>query len=366
MIILTLENIISNNRIFSILNRIASANHPQSPDVLWRGIFHFMKSKITHKPSLKYIDMALNYSCNMKCSHCFANSLKDTTKTLLSIDEIRNIVIDARKLGCLHINLQGGEPFLLHNLEDYIWAVNPNKMHISITTNGSFYNEDWAKRLIKCRVKQLVFSIDYLNASEHDRFRHSEGAYNKVIKSIEHAIKYGFSVTVNVTVSHQSLKEQSQLDLFNWLHEHKIYYNPILACAVGAWSENKECMVNEDDLQFINLLQKKGFAQRDIDASWVKKGCSATAEQLYITPYGDVMPCPFIQISLGSLKKKPLSNIWNESMIKGLHGHYNDRCWVAQDHHFADDLNNLYSNFKILPVPYSSSEGINFLNEHWK
>lgn len=315
---------------------------------------------------LKYIDLALNYSCNMRCNHCFAKQLLKKKESTLSVDEIGKIAEEARSLGCLHFNLQGGEPLQLQNLEDYVRAINPAKMHISITTNGSLYNQSWALRLKKCGVKQIVFSLDYLDAQKHDQFRCYDGAFEKVIASIKQARNEGFSVTVNVTVSHQSLKEPLQIKLFDWLHENRIYYNPILACAVGAWRGNTDCMINDEDVLLIDSLKKTGLAQRDIDASWVKTGCSATAEQIYITPYGDVLPCPFIQISLGSLKQDNLTDIWKKAMKNGWYGHYNNRCWVAQDRAFTEKLTRLYKNHKDLPVPYFSEEGVHFFNDNWK
>lgn len=302
----------------------------------------------------------------MRCSHCFATHMQSSDKTVLSIDEIRKIASDARKLGCLHINLQGGEPLLLHNLEAYVQAIDPIRTHVSITTNGSLYNETWAQRLKHCKVRQLIFSIDYLDANKHDTFRAFDGAFDSVLKSIMHARDSGFSVTVNVTVSHQSLQDKAQRDLFDWLHKNKIYYNPILACAAGAWSDNMDCMVTPEDVLYVKSLQNKGFAQRDLDASWVKHGCSATVEQIYITPYGDVIPCPFIQISLGSLREEPLSMIWKRSLQQGLHGHYNPKCWVAQNHNFAKGLSDLYTRFEQHPISATVHEGKKFLHDYWK
>jgi MoaA/NifB/PqqE/SkfB family radical SAM enzyme len=312
------------------------------------------------------MDVAIDYRCTMKCEHCFAvYSLKGSAAKKLSLGQYRAIASEAADIGCLHVNLQGGEPLLIADLTDYVGAFQPGRCHVSITTNGVLFDTEWARRLRRAGVKQVVFSLDSLDAAEHDRFRNLPGAYDKVLAGIALARRAGFSVTVNVAVSHESLRDKNQRDLFGWLERERIPYNPILACPVGGWRGRTDLLVSETDVQEINHWRQRGFAQRDIDASWVRRGCSAAAEQVYLTPYGDVLPCPFIQISLGNLHEERLQAIWRRAAEKGWFGRYAERCWVAEDPAFARVLNDLYSRFDDLPVPFTSDEGRKFLDEHW-
>jgi len=64
--------------------------------VILRGICLFFAAKILKRPVLKYMDIALDYSCNMKCEHCFAISLKGEGKKRLTIEQYRAIAKVAR------------------------------------------------------------------------------------------------------------------------------------------------------------------------------------------------------------------------------------------------------------------------------
>jgi len=349
-----------------IIRRILKANRPHSPLAIARGAYWFLCTRFFGQPCLKYLDVALDYCCNMKCEHCFAiYSLGTQNGQRLTVEQYRTIAKDAFAVGCLHVNLQGGEPLLMADLEDYVCAFQPDRCHLSVTTNGYLFTTEWAKRLKKSGVRQIVFSLDSLDEKEHDRFRGLLGAYTRVMEGIRIAREMRFAVTVNVTVSHTSLKEKNQRDLFAWLHQERIPYNPILACAVGGWSGQPSLMVTPEDVAFVNSLCTEGCAQRDLHASWVHQGCSATAEQAYITPYGDVIPCPFIQISLGNLHKERLGVIWRRAIQQGLFGRYHPRCWVAEEEGFVKELKNLYSHYSHLPVPSDSSEGREFLVRFW-
>lgn len=335
--------------------------------VWMRGIYGLLRSRIFKKPSLKYMDVALDYSCNMNCAHCFAKTLKGDREKKLSIEQYHKIAEDARSIGCLHFNLQGGEPLLMKNLPEYIKAFRPHLCHVSITTNGYLFSEEKALMLKKAGVKQIVFSLDSLDPKQHDDFRRLKGAYSRVIEGIMLAKRVQFSVSVNVTVSHQSLQSEEQRRLFDWLHKEKIPYNPILACPVGAWTGRTDIMVSHKDVAFINSLRDKySFAQRDIHSSWVKEGCSAISETMYLTPYGDVLPCPFIHISVGNVHEEGIDKIWRRLMSENIYGQYYKKCWVAEDETFVNDLTCLYSKYDSLPISHNDPEGYRFLARYWK
>ena len=331
----------------------------------FRAAYWFFRAAVMKRPCLKYLDVALDYACNMSCKHCFANhNLRQPNQKRLEPKEWAGVVDNAIQAGCLHINLQGGEILLLHNLEEYVKAFQPRRCHLSVTTNAALFSGEVAKNLKSWGIQQVVVSLDSLNPEEHDEFRGMIGSFSKAIEGIKTARAAGLKVSVNVTISHDSLKSKGQRELFDWLKSERIPYNPILASAVGAWREKQKLLVDIADVEYVNALSKAdGLALRDIDASWVRKGCSAVLEQLYLTPTGDVLPCPFIHISLGNVRDTPLSIIRDQCLKKGFHGQYNQTCWVAEDLDFLSQLNEIN---KSAVLPSLSGPGGIFLSRFWK
>lgn len=351
----------------SIFNRIrlySGLNY----SLLLSGALRLMKAKLFKMPVMKYMDIALDYRCNMKCEHCFASKLNNNTenKHRITKEEYVKIANDARALGCLHFNLQGGEPLVMNDLDDYIKAINPSKSYISITTNGFLFTKQTALHLKDVGVNQVIFSLESLESESHDKFRKLEGSHHKVINAINNALEAKLNVSVNVTVSHLSLVSKGQKELFEWLMQHNIPFNPILACPVGAWLDRTEILVQKEDVAFIEIMRSRyKLLQRDIHASWVKQGCPAVLEQLYLTPYGDVMPCPFIHISLGNVHNEPISEIWRRCIADNLHGHYNPACWASENHSFIDELNAICRKRDDLPVPIADTDTLHFLKKYW-
>jgi MoaA/NifB/PqqE/SkfB family radical SAM enzyme len=67
-----------------------------------------------------------------------------------------------------------------------------------------------------------------------------------------------------------------------------------------------------------------------------------------ITPYGDVMPCQYIFVSLGNIFEEPLKDIINRGMK--LKPFKTETCPIAEDRQFIDKyiVNRVYG--KELPV----------------
>ena len=72
-----------------------------------------------------------------------------------------------------------------------------------------------------------------------------------------------------------------------------------------------------------------------------------------ITKYGDVMPCPYIHVSLGNFFEEPLKEIIARGMKIKYFGKYCGTCLIAEDRGFIDKyvVKKIYG--KELPVPYT-------------
>ena len=58
----------------------------------------------------------------------------------------------------------------------------------------------------------------------------------------------------------------------------------------------------QDDLDYIDrLTEQSPYIRTDFQANLVSYGCGAAKEILYLTPYGDVLVCPFMHISFGNI-----------------------------------------------------------------
>jgi len=109
----------------------------------------------------------------------------------------------------------------------------------------------------------------------------------------------GLNVTVGCVVSRKNLYSEGIKKLIKLCENLKIILLLIYAVPIGRWKNNLEVLLREEDIYFIKkLTQKSGYIRTDFFANYLKYGCGAGKEILYLTPYGEVLACPFIHISL--------------------------------------------------------------------
>lgn len=308
------------------------------------------QAKVLKRPLLKYMDVSIDYACNMKCVHCFQGTWK-REGTKLSLEDYERIAEEAMSIGVLHVNIQGGEPLLIKSFPDIARVFTKRNIWVSITTNAYLITSEWVQKLKEIGVRQMVCSLDSMDAESHDEFRRCEGSHARVLEAIKSARKSGLGVSINVTVSRQSFDDPKQIALFEWLRENQIAYNPIIATPTGDWSGNYDAMMTEEQMKELKRrTDEDGLGVRDLSASWVHEGCPAVIEQIYLTPYGDIMPCPFIHISMGNVHDRSLADIWRQAVSEKLHGGYDDKCWIGENREFAEAMNEVTGNGEALPV----------------
>jgi MoaA/NifB/PqqE/SkfB family radical SAM enzyme len=313
--------------------------------------------KILGRRPLKYVDVAYDYRCNLKCKHCFARNFATTRDgRKMTIKDHEKFAKEAMALGALDFCLQGGEPFLIYNdLKEMIKAYQPSRNFISVTTNAALATEERLREIKKLGVDLLVVSLDSGLAEEHENFRRGKNIYENIIKAIDTALRIGLNVVINTTVSRQTVRSKGFRRLIDFVEERGIYMNTVYAVPVGAWSGNKDVIMRPEDTAYLNRLRAAhSLLRRDMDANFgVRWGCGAVKEAIYLTAYGDILPCPFIHISLGNVLSEPLKTIRERGLQVPYFKKYHRVCLAAEDRDFMAKYAQYTRNRKKFPIKFS-------------
>lgn len=290
----------------------------------------------------RIIDLSYDNTCNFKCQHCFTEAPNGVnTLEHISMERIKTLADEADKLGYYEFDLQGGELLLYPDkFFELVKMVGAERFYIYLTTNGYLLDESMAERLAKAGIDRVSVSIDSLNYDEHDKFRGKKGACEKALQALEFVKKYEIDPFMNITVGHYNAFSEELEELLNYSKEHG--FKTILNAAVpaGCWCGNTEVMLTEDDTKHIQELRKKyENVVRDIWNPFDKKqeevlGCNS-GNILYITPWGDVLPCPFIHIKLGNIKEQSLEEIVKYTFSVKHFANYSDKCLAGEDKEFV-------------------------------
>jgi MoaA/NifB/PqqE/SkfB family radical SAM enzyme len=183
----------------------------------------------------------------------------------------------------------------------------------------------------------LTISLDSAVPEEHDKFRGMPGAFEKAMQAIRLTLDMGMNVTIGAVASHHNIRSKGLVDLIELAHDLNVIIFLALAAPLGEWEGNTGAMLTEADRAHLNhLTNKYPLLRTDFDANFVHRGCGAVKEILYITPYGDVLPCPFLHISLGNAFDESLKAIRAKALNNPYFKHYHGLCLAAEDIEFIE------------------------------
>jgi len=315
---------------------------PKKPIYLARLLKALLKSKFGKQIQLRGVDFAIDYACNMKCEHCFDQRLKNESRKKMEIQDYERVASEAMALGCTYFGFQGGELFLRKDYLDIIEAVKPRKNRITVTSNGLVVDEEKIIALKKVGVDYINFSLDSGIAAEHDKFRGVEGSFDKTMNAMKICKRYKMPFTINTTISHFNVLSDGFKKVADFASQEKVLINTLFAAPSGNWENNLSVLLDESDINYYYTKRKKYPTMvRDLENGF-KKGCPAAKEVLYITPYGDVLGCPLIHISLGNIFAEKLKTIRQRGLENEYLGNYHSMCLIAEDRDFIDKyLSNL-------------------------
>jgi len=281
-----------------------------------------------------------NNRCNLDCRFCYEHTLqKQYGNVQLSYKEIADFADQADELGYFDITIQGGELLInTESLYNLVKCLKPERFEVALVTNGFLMTQEIANHLAGIGVDVVGVSLSTLNAEEHDETRGIKGAHQRAMKALEYVEKAGMIVWPHAIFGHdnaQSLELEKFLAYMS-KHGYLTYFN--LAMPFGEWNQNLDIILDENDIKKLYYFRKNYKCNLDLWNQYDKQkekimGCS-TVNRLYLTPLGDVMPCPFIHISLGNIKEQSLKDIVEYGFsIKWFRNHY-ESCLTAQNREF--------------------------------
>jgi MoaA/NifB/PqqE/SkfB family radical SAM enzyme len=286
---------------------------------------------IFDKNSVRGIDMSIIHSCNLRCKHCCL--IRDENRKVMQLEDYDRVMKEARKMGCINFAFQGGEIFLHPQWEEIIKLAKPKQHSIVITSNGLVLKQ-YLPTLKKIGVNGITISIDSGIPEEHDEFRGVKGSFDKALESVDEAIKMGFHVVINTTLTPKSLDSEGFKKIIEIAEQRNIIVNTIFGAPTGKWLGNKEILFTEKDLEkYYSLVKEHPLLVRDLDSNYLKRGCPSASQSLYISPVGDVFYCPYIAISGGNLFNESLTTIRNRGMK---YFHSQEKCLITENKAFID------------------------------
>jgi len=300
-----------------------------------RKMLAFRRRVEAGRYGLQLLELNYDNRCNFRCQHCFSRYLA-TDAPRLTLDDVARLADQAHALGVWQWHLQGGEPLTWPDLDQVLAAIGPQRFHIMITTNGWLMTPERAAALAALGVDKISVSIDSADPAEHDAFRCRPGSWERARRALFLARDAGMQANLNTVVTHQNVRGQGLDELVRFAEANGFTVLLVAATAAGAWAGRTDMCITGDDARHLEAMRERHPGiYRDLwplfDVQW---GCRTVNGLVYVTENGEVLPCPFIHISLGNVLHEPLADILRRGWRVRAFRDHSPRCLAGEDRDF--------------------------------
>ncbi|MBZ0129573.1 MAG: radical SAM protein [Rhodobacteraceae bacterium] len=287
--------------------------------------------------------VALNLTrrCNLNCAHCYldAGARNEADAAELTTAEIRALIDDVATLSNeTMLVLTGGEPLLRPDLELIAGHAAGLGLMVVVGTNGLALNDRRVAGLQAAGVAGVGISVDSLDPERHDAFRGLPGSFVRTMHGIDACRRAGMGLQIHFTVTDDTADELEPMIAFA-RSCGAIALNVFFLVCTGRGRHVSDISRDGYDRTLRRLTRaahaSEGMMIRakcaphfkrmalELDPDWPitmahgyeAGGCLAGTRYARVTPGGEVTPCPYMDLSAGSLRDLRFADIWHNAPV---------------------------------------------------
>ncbi len=310
--------------------------------------------------------------CNFHCAHCceepyMSRDLKKRTGSIdprpqMNLEDYRRLSNEADEYGIFRFVLTGGEALLDKNLDQLIEALDPKKHLVILDTNGWTFDENKAKWFADLGGYKAQISLDSFIEAEHDAFRRKKGSYKRVMRALKAAKDTGLELLISTCIVRDRVFSQEFEDLCEYCKAEDIPLYVTLAKPVGTAREQDDWVCTKRDVDQLKRLEAKYNVFTHMSPSYGQPGRCITVKGINTVNHdGELVPCPYMDLSIGNIVKEPLADVLDRGMRNKWLGPYRDECIIGEHKEFIRYHNKAVEDYlsisPLLPVPYEQGFG---------
>jgi MoaA/NifB/PqqE/SkfB family radical SAM enzyme len=252
----------------------------------------------------------LSYRCNNNCRHCWlripagAKERKDE----LTFDEIKKIVIEARKMGCQRWKISGGEPMLRPDFPEIFDFITAKAVTYSLNTNGTLIIPKIARLLTRKGNKMVA--LYGATPAVHDHITRNPGSFEATMRGFSYLKEAGAGFTVQLIPMRDNYHQfDDMVKLAQSLSPHYRIGAPwLFFSACGSRRRNAEIARQRLDPKEVIKLDQPDPSYEDWFAAQPEPTCGKDAaddhvfarcivnrREFHVDPYGQMTFCCFIK-----------------------------------------------------------------------
>jgi len=289
------------------------------------------------------INWNVTKECNLRCKHCYYEAGEGLEDELTAEEALQLIdrIVETFGEGT-GVTLGGGEALLREDIFDLISIGTKKGLRMSLASNGKAIDREVAVKLKEAGLADVIIPIDGVKET-HDSIR-GKGIFDLAVKAAKNCREAGLELVVDPCIMKCNVGELPDiLDIAEGLGARQCRFFHYVAMGRGSenipdgelnadrYAENLVEIYEEQRKREIELctthasqywvilkrMEEKGLPVPDFfyDAF---PGCRAGVAMLSIKPNGDVVPCPFFEVTAGNVREVSFSEILNSKVVSEL------------------------------------------------
>jgi radical SAM protein with 4Fe4S-binding SPASM domain len=267
--------------------------------------------------------------CNLSCVHC--RRVETAAENELSTEEAKAVFTSAAEVGPPVVVFSGGEPLLREDWEPLAAAAADVGVPTALATNGTLIDEALAGRIAAAGFRRVAVSIDGADPDTHDALRGRPGAFARAVAGIESLRRAGAAVQINATVSRRNVAELGRIQaLARSLGAEALHLFVLVPVGCGMQLARTEQLGPAEyagvlrwaaDRRDDGLELRLTCAPQQVRVAMERgepagaRGCLCGVSVAFVAQTGTVFPCGYLPVDCGSVRERPLVDIWRDSEV---------------------------------------------------
>lgn len=278
---------------------------------------------------LSEISIEILQRCPNRCIYCSSHSNPQATH-IIPFEIIKNVIDDAKSLGCKTVCLSGGEPFLHPHILNIISYIAKLQLTCYVYTSGIYMKDEVYSSLpneyieaIRGMVDKVIFNVEADSSTLYDKIMGTDvGGFDMMKKSINDCVSSGLVVETHVVPMQVNFKHLKSI--FEMCYQLGVSKVSILRLVLQGRALEILSLVKltgEDSWEVTKLIKAlkeayKGKVRIGLpySDSNCRIYCKAASDKINVRYDGNVYPCEVFKDDLLNAKLgcEP-DNVWKDS-----------------------------------------------------
>jgi MoaA/NifB/PqqE/SkfB family radical SAM enzyme len=251
-----------------------------------------------------FLYLSILNSCNLRCQGCWVDV--DKPRVALSLDEMNQVVNQAKVRGNSFFGVLGGEPFMHPELFEFL-GQHPD-CFFQVFTNGQFITDKVAAKLRRLGNVTPLISIEG-NEVVSDERRGNRDVYRRTLRGLDACVRHRVLTGVATSLCQSNIDDLLSERWLRLLIARGVHYAWYHTYRVVGPKMNGPLALRPDQVKAVRRFvveMRRKLPLGLIDAYYDGEGKAlcpmATGISHHIAPGGAVEPCPIIQFATDNVR----------------------------------------------------------------